>query len=76
MSVTFVTLQTVLHSLHGVTLRYIDQKSEFLNSFVSLIWQRYIRYIFTCVCKSVNPAFFKDNNNKAPRIIEGNQDNA
>jgi hypothetical protein len=52
----------------SVSLRIIALKREFLNSFVSVIWQRINRIIFTCVCKSLNLAFFKDNkNNKAPR---------
>ena len=63
MSVTFVTF-SALQALQGVTLCYIGLKSEFLNSFVSLIRQRYKRYMFACVylCP-LKPCFlFKDKN--------------
>ena len=57
--------------LHSVTLRYIAMKSEFINSFVSLITLRNNRNIFACAGKSNYTALFKDNkNNKAPRSAD------
>lgn len=51
-----------LHSLQGVTLRYIDQKIEFLNSFVSLTEKSNKSNIFTCVRPPYYTALFKDKN--------------
>jgi len=59
-SMRYIRYIIALQALQGVTLVLHCQKIEFLNSFVSLTPQRYIRYIFTCVRKSNYTALFNN----------------
>lgn len=49
----------------GVSLAYHDKKTEFLNSFVSLILQRINRIMVKRVCQCLfKPCYIKKENNK------------
>lgn len=63
----YIRYITLLHLLHDVTLRYIAQKMEFLNSFVSLTVERIISIIFMRVCAcTLKPCLIKKINIRVP----------
>ncbi len=67
MNVTSVTLRA-LQVLQGVTLRYITQKSEFLNNFVSLTLKRINSIIVRRVCVSACLKERKESNKEKKEI--------